>query len=51
LTTINADPGLLLFRNNQLEQSMAFELADGRIRAVYIVRNPDKLKHLTKEIE
>jgi len=46
-TTINAEPGLLLFRNNELEQSMTFELADGRIRAVYIVRNPDKLKHLT----
>jgi RNA polymerase sigma-70 factor (ECF subfamily) len=50
-TTVNAEPGLLLFRNHQLEQSMAFELADGRIRAVYIVRNPDKLKHLTKEDE
>jgi len=48
-TTINAEPGLLLFRNDKLEQSMTFELAEGRIRAVYIVRNPDKLKHLTHQ--
>ena len=51
LTTINAEPGLLVFLNGNLEQSMTFEVADDRIRAVYIVRNPDKLKHLRKEIE
>lgn len=43
---INAEPGLLVFRDGKLEQSMTFELADGLIRAIYIVRNPDKLKHL-----
>jgi len=49
--TINAEPGLLVFRNGELEQSMTFEFADDRIHAIYIVRNPDKLKHLRKEIE
>jgi len=43
---INAEPGLLVFRDGKLEQSMTFELADGLIQAIYIVRNPDKLKHL-----
>lgn len=45
---INAEPGLLIFLDGKLEQSMTFELADGRIRAIYIMRNPDKLKHLAK---
>lgn len=45
---INAEPGLLVFRDGKLEQTMTFELSDGLIQAVYIVRNPDKLKHLTK---
>ena len=46
--SINAEPGVLVFINGKLEQSMTFELDAGRIRAVYVVRNPDKLKHLTK---
>ena len=45
---INAEPGLLVFRDGRLEQTMTFELSDGLIQAVYIVRNPDKLQHLTK---
>jgi len=27
-------------------QTAAFEIEDDRIRAVYVVRNPDKLRHL-----
>jgi len=49
--TINAEPGVLVFVNDKLEQSMTFELSDGRIRAVYVVRNPDKLKHLARQHE
>jgi RNA polymerase sigma-70 factor, ECF subfamily len=45
---INAEPGLLVFRDGKLEQSMTFELTDGLIHAIYVVRNPDKLKHLTQ---
>ena len=26
----------------------AFEIADGVIRALYVVRNPDKLRHLAR---
>ena len=44
--TINAEPGFLVFRNGVLDCSMNFELVNDRIHAVYIVRNPDKLKHL-----
>lgn len=44
--TINAEPGVLVFIGEKLEQAMTFELADSRIRAIYVVRNPDKLRHL-----
>ena len=27
-------------------QTTAFEIEGGRIRALYVVRNPDKLRHL-----
>jgi RNA polymerase sigma-70 factor (ECF subfamily) len=49
--TINAAPGVLVFLNGQLEQSMTFELVEDRIHAIYVVRNPEKLKHLRKENE
>ncbi len=49
--TINAEPGVLVFVNGKLEQSMTFELSDGRIRGIYVVRNPDKLNHLARPHE
>lgn len=47
--TVNSAPGLLTFRNGELSQTTSFEIVNGRIRAIYIVRNPDKLKHLVQE--
>jgi RNA polymerase sigma-70 factor (ECF subfamily) len=44
--TINAEPGVLVLVGGKLEQAMTFELADHRIHAIYVVRNPDKLRHL-----
>ena len=44
---INAEPGVLVFISGKLEQAMTFEISDGRIRAIYVVRNPDKLRHLS----
>jgi RNA polymerase sigma-70 factor, ECF subfamily len=46
--TINAEPGALVFVGGKLEQAMTFGVTDGRIHAIYVVRNPDKLKHLQK---
>ncbi|MBO6717755.1 MAG: RNA polymerase sigma factor SigJ [Rhizobiaceae bacterium] len=41
---INGAPGLLLVIGGYLDQTMSFGLdADGRISAIYVVRNPDKL--------
>lgn len=48
--TVNSSPGLLVFRNGQLSQTTSLEVVNGRIRAIYVVRNPDKLKHLVQEL-
>lgn len=44
--TINAEPGVLVFVGGKLEQAMTFEMENGRVHAIYVVRNPEKLKHL-----
>ena len=47
---LNTDPAILLFDSGKLQHAMTFEISEGRIRAVYIVGNPDKLKHLSKSL-
>lgn len=42
--TVNSAPGILRFREGQLVQTTALEIVDGRIAAIYVVRNPEKLK-------
>lgn len=44
---INGLPGLLVIGPGGLVQTNAFEIEDGVVKAIYVVRNPDKLKHLT----
>lgn len=44
--TINGLPGLLLVGPNGFVQTTAFEFDDDVVTAIYVVRNPDKLKHL-----
>jgi RNA polymerase sigma-70 factor (ECF subfamily) len=43
---INGLPGLLLNGPDGLVQTTAFEIEDGIVKAIYVVRNPDKLRHL-----
>lgn len=49
--TINGLPGCLatLARGDIL--TIALEIVFDRIRAIYVVRNPDKLKHVCEEVE
>jgi RNA polymerase sigma-70 factor (ECF subfamily) len=42
--SINGTPGLLLRHPLAGDSAYAFEIADGKVRAVLIVRNPDKLR-------
>ena len=51
-TTINDAPSLIVFLSGQVDQTFAFDLdSAGMIAAIYIVRNPDKLARLTREID
>jgi RNA polymerase sigma-70 factor (ECF subfamily) len=40
---INGEPGLLVWGGGELLQIMALEVAEGRVRRLFVVRNPDKL--------
>jgi RNA polymerase sigma-70 factor (ECF subfamily) len=44
--TLNGLPGLLVSGPGGMVQTTAFEIEDGVIKAIYVVRNPDKLRHL-----
>lgn len=45
----NGQPGALLLRDGQPESVVLLDIVGGRIAGVRIVRNPDKLAHLTGE--
>ena len=47
--TINGLPGIIIDSPEGLVQTNAFEIEDGVIRALYVVRNPDKLRHLAPQ--
>jgi RNA polymerase sigma-70 factor (ECF subfamily) len=44
--TINGLPGVVVHGRNGSVQTAAFEIEGDLIRALYVVRNPDKLRHL-----
>jgi RNA polymerase sigma-70 factor, ECF subfamily len=44
--TINGLPGVIIDAPDGPVQTAAFEIEDESIRAIYVVRNPDKLRHL-----
>ena len=43
---INGLPGFITLEADGELQTTALEIEDGKIAAIYVVRNPDKLKHL-----
>jgi RNA polymerase sigma-70 factor (ECF subfamily) len=43
---VNGLPGFVTRESDGELQSTALEIVDGRIRTIYIVRNPEKLRHL-----
>ncbi|WP_022963757.1 sigma-70 family RNA polymerase sigma factor [Halopseudomonas pelagia] len=45
---VNGLPGWLTIEQDGLPQITTLDVVDGRIQAVYVVRNPDKLKHLAE---
>ncbi|GAB3436005.1 RNA polymerase sigma factor SigJ [Massilia solisilvae] len=47
---VNGEPGLLTWRDGMPDSVTSFDLRDGRIAAIYVVRNPDKLGVLNAKI-
>jgi RNA polymerase sigma-70 factor (ECF subfamily) len=43
---INGAVGALLYLDGELDHTMSMAIEANRIAAIYIVRNPDKLRHL-----
>jgi RNA polymerase sigma-70 factor (ECF subfamily) len=43
---VNGLPGFITFEADGELQTTALEIEDGKIAAIYVVRNPDKLRHL-----
>lgn len=43
---LNGEPALITFDHATVVSTMTLELEDGRIRAIHIMRNPDKLRHV-----
>jgi RNA polymerase sigma-70 factor (ECF subfamily) len=44
--TINGLPGLIVSGSKGLVQTNAFEIENDVVKAIYVVRNPDKLRHV-----
>jgi len=47
--TINNMPGLILYDGEQAINAISVNIAGGKIQALYMMRNPDKLQHLKLE--
>ena len=45
-TFINGLPGFVSRESDGELQTTSFDIEEGKIAAIYVIRNPDKLKHL-----
>src|SRR5579872_4435282 len=48
--TINGGIGALLYLDGELDHSLSIGIDGGKIAAIYLVRNPDKLRHVPTSI-
>jgi RNA polymerase sigma-70 factor (ECF subfamily) len=48
MAVINGLPGVLVVGQGGLVQTTALEVVDGVVKAIYVVRNPEKLRHLAE---
>ena len=48
-TRINGQPGFIVTEPDGSIHTLAIDVRDGFIASIYIVRNPDKLKHLARQ--
>jgi RNA polymerase sigma-70 factor, ECF subfamily len=47
LASINGRPGFVMYSREEVVKVCSFDFVDGRVRNVYFVVNPDKLRHLS----
>lgn len=47
---INGLPGFVTIERGDILQTAALEIENGSIVAVYVVRNPDKLRHMAETL-
>lgn len=45
---INGSPGLVLCSQGQVRYAFSFEIANERVRNIYVVSNPEKLRHVAR---
>jgi RNA polymerase sigma-70 factor, ECF subfamily len=50
LVTLNGMPGIVTFNASGVQEVLALEIADGRIAAMYVVRNPEKLQNVASRL-
>ena len=50
VTWINGLPGIVSLEHDGLPQTTALAIDDRRIVAIHVMRNPDKLGHLTQAV-
>jgi len=50
LATLNGMPGIVTFNAGGVQDVTALEIVDGRIAAMYVVRNPEKLQTVDKTV-
>jgi len=48
--TLNGLPGIVTFNRAGVQEVAALEIADGRVSAIYVVRNPEKLQALGRSL-
>jgi RNA polymerase sigma-70 factor (ECF subfamily) len=49
--TLNGLPGLVTFNAAGVQDAMAFQFSQGRIAAMYVMRNPEKLHAVSSKLE
>jgi RNA polymerase sigma-70 factor (ECF subfamily) len=48
LATVNGLPGLVSFEGDRAVRVIAFGISGQRIQMLFVITNPDKLRHLTR---
>jgi RNA polymerase sigma-70 factor, ECF subfamily len=48
--TVNGDAGLIVTIDGLVDVAIVFEVEKGRVAAIWVIRNPDKLEHITEPV-